>query len=142
MPKFAEAFQNWVARKVTGHGSLGKFCEDSGFSRSTVENWRDGASIPKLDALDKLVEKRVLRLAEIFDPNAAALDKLSEAAHALDAARAAVTAPPPSPARAGVIALLEEFDDSEMPRIEQILRARLSGKEFAKNPIKPNKLVR
>jgi hypothetical protein len=130
MGKLAEAFQIWVARKVSGHGSVGRFCEDSGFSRSTVENWRDGASIPKLDALDKLIEKRVLRLEEIAEPAQDAHARaLEQAKAALDAASAALTQPhAPTHAHAYLLALAARLDEKKAADFAAEIRAYLEGR--------------
>jgi transcriptional regulator with XRE-family HTH domain len=118
-------------------GSVSTLSEKAKVSRTQLHRYLNGADIT-LETLGRLAAAGGLEPWEMLHPQTPE----RTLAERIDELKAAVTAPPPSPARAGVIALLEEFDDSEMPRIEQILRARLSGKEFAKNPIKPNKLVR
>ena len=80
MTNLSESFRSWIETELKPQGAIGAFVKKTGFSRSSVEDWRDGKTTPKLQAIDDAAtELGVDPLTLVSGGRAIPKEKLDEA---------------------------------------------------------------
>lgn len=66
MNKPSQSFRKWIESRLVGHGAIKEFVKKTKFSRSAVEDYRDGVRSPKLTDLETLVERAGADVREVL----------------------------------------------------------------------------
>jgi transcriptional regulator with XRE-family HTH domain len=105
MASASERFRKRLTDLTAAHGAVSELARTSGLSRSVIDKWLEGGSVPSIDNVERVAEALNLSIGELLGPEP--------------------ERPRPWPAMKDLFAALSTLDESEVPTIATALSAAI-----------------
>lgn len=138
MTKSAQLFLYRLARALEPHGAIAEFCRNTGFGRSSVQNWLERGQTPTIENLDRVAEGLGTTAWELLKPEEPAMPAPKPEptnADLLEEIRALRASEPSDPWIRDVVILLGDLDKTKRPEALAWLRRFVSSSKKSK-PVK------